>query len=216
MKYNTILFDLDGTLLYTLEDLTDSLNHTLALYHKETHPIENVRRFVGNGLKKLVERALPLGLDDPLFDDIFKDFVAYYNTHNQIKTRPYDGVIETTEKLSEIGIQMAIVTNKGQTASNMLLKDYFYPHIKTIIGDNGIHKRKPDPEPIYLAMEALDISDKSSVLYVGDSDVDATTAINSGLDYVLCTYGFRDKSELEQFNPICYIDHFNQILELFK
>ncbi len=109
---------------------------------------------------------------------------------------------------------MAIVTNKGQTASDSLLKDYFYPGIKVIIGDNGKHARKPDPEPINLALKALNITDKTKVLYVGDSDVDAATAINSNLDYVLCTYGFRDKEELEKFNPVAFIDSFDELLNI--
>ena len=112
-------------------------------------------------------------------------------------------------------ITTPIVTNKGQTASDCLLKDYFLPQISVIIGDDGKHLRKPDPEPINLALKALNVLNKSKVLYVGDSDVDATTAINSGLDYVLCTYGFRDKSELNEFKPVKFIDSFNELKELF-
>lgn len=216
MKYDTILFDLDGTLLYTLEDLTDGINHTLEQYGLPTHPLENVRRFVGNGLKKLAIRALPDGENYEKFDDFFKDFVEYYNTHNRIKTKPYPGIIETTEKLASLGINMAIVTNKGQTATNSLLDDYFKPHITIAIGDDGKHARKPDPEPINMALSALNITDKSKVLYVGDSDVDATTAENSGLDYVLCTYGFRDMEELKCFNPVAFIDNISQLLNVIQ
>lgn len=216
MKYDTILFDLDGTLLYTLEDLTDGINHTLEQYGLPTHPLENVRRFVGNGLKKLAIRALPNGENYEKFDDFFKDFVEYYNTHNRIKTKPYPGIIETTEKLASLGINMAIVTNKGQTATNSLLDDYFKPHITIAIGDDGKHARKPDPEPINMALSALHITDKSKVLYVGDSDVDATTAENSGLDYVLCTYGFRDMEELKCFNPVAFIDNISQLLNVIQ
>lgn len=216
MKYDTILFDLDGTLLYTLEDLTDGINHTLEQYGLPTHPLENVRRFVGNGLKKLAIRALPDGENYEKFDDFFKDFVEYYNTHNRIKTKPYPGILETTEKLASLGINMAIVTNKGQTATNSLLDDYFKPHITIAIGDDGKHARKPDPEPINIALSALNITDKSKVLYVGDSDVDATTAENSGLDYVLCTYGFRDMEELKCFNPVAFIDNISQLLNVIQ
>lgn len=213
MKYNTILFDLDGTLLYTLEDLTDSINYMLAKYNLPTHPIENVRRFVGNGLKMLVIRALPEGESFKDFDKFFKEFVEYYNSHNRIKTKPYNRVIETTSKLAELGINMAIVTNKGQTATNSLLEDFFAPNITVAIGDNGIHARKPDPEPIEMALKELGIKDKSSVLYIGDSDVDAKTAENSGLDYVLCTYGFRDMEDLQQFHPIAFINSFDELIQ---
>jgi phosphoglycolate phosphatase len=214
MKYDTILFDLDGTLLYTLEDLTDGINHTLKEYGLPTHPIESVRRFVGNGLKMLAIRALPEGESYEKFDQFFKDFVNYYNGHNRIKTKPYPGITETTEKLASMGIKMAIVTNKGQTATNSLMDDYFKPHITIAIGDDGKHARKPDPEPINMAMDALGITDKSRVLYVGDSDVDATTAENSGLDYVLCTYGFRDMDDLKDFKPVAFIDNIEELLSV--
>ena len=214
MKYSTILFDLDGTLLYTLEDLTDSINHTLSEYHLPTHSLEDVRRFAGNGLRMLVVRALPDGESYEHFDKFLQDFIAYYNTHNLIKTKPYDGIMETTEKLSSMGIKMAIVTNKGQTASESLLKDFFEPNINIVIGDDGTHKRKPDPEPVQIALDKLGITDKSSVLYIGDSEVDAATAEASGIDYVLCTYGFRDMDVLSQFTPVAYIDHISKLLDI--
>ena len=214
MKYEAILFDLDGTLLYTLEDLTDSINYMLDKYGFETHSIDDVRRFVGNGLRKLVERALPQGAEYEHFEEFLKEFIEYYNCHNLIKTKPYEGVIETTEKLRLSNKKMAIVTNKGQTASDSLIDDFFAPHITIVVGDDGIHKRKPDPEPIEIALNKLGITDKSKVLYVGDSEVDAATAENAGLDYVLCTYGFRDMEVLEKFNPIAYINQFSELLDL--
>ena len=214
MKYEAILFDLDGTLLYTLEDLTDSINYMLDKYGFETHSIDDVRRFVGNGLRKLVERALPQGAEYEHFEEFLKEFIEYYNCHNLIKTKPYEGVIETTEKLRLSNKKMAIVTNKGQTASDSLIDDFFGPHITVGVGDDGIHKRKPDPEPIEIALNKLGITDKSKVLYVGDSEVDAATAENAGLDYVLCTYGFRDMEVLEKFNPIAYINQFSELLDL--
>lgn len=214
MTYDTILFDLDGTLLYTLEDLTDSINYMLDKYGFPTHSIDNVRRFVGNGLRKLVERALPEGADYENFEEFLEEFIEYYNFHNLIKTKPYDGVIETIEKLAAKGIKMAIVTNKGQTASDSLIEDFFAPHITIVVGDDGIHKRKPDPEPIEIALNKLGVTDKSKVLYVGDSEVDATTAENAGLDYILCTYGFRDMEDLEVFKPVKYINNFSDLLYL--
>lgn len=216
MRYDTILFDLDGTLLYTLEDLTDSINYMLAKYHFPTHSIDDVRRFVGNGLRMLVVRALPMGEDYEHFDEFFKEFVDYYNTHNLIKTKPYDGIMETTKELSNMGIKMAIVTNKGQTASESLLNDFFKPNINIVIGDNGKHERKPDPAPVNMALNALGVTDKSRVLYVGDSEVDAATGENAGLDYVLCTYGFRDMDVLSKFKPVAYIDNIRKLIDIVK
>ena len=214
MKYTTILFDLDGTLLYTLEDLADAINHTLSEYGLPTHPLENVRKFVGNGLRMLVVRALPEGEEYARFDEFLKDFISYYNTHNRIKTKPYEGILETTRALSYHGLKMAIVTNKGQTASDSLLQDFFVPYINLVIGDDGTHARKPDVEPINIALDRLEVSDKSQVLYVGDSEVDAATAENAGIDYVLCTYGFRNMDELEEFKPIAFIDSFSELLDI--
>lgn len=216
MKYDTILFDLDGTLLYTLEDLTDSINYMLAKYDFPTHSIDDVRRFVGNGLRMLVVRALPMGEAYEHFDEFFKEFVDYYNTHNLIKTKPYDGIMETTKELSDMGIKMAIVTNKGQTASESLLNDFFKPNINIVIGDNGKHERKPDPAPVNMALNALGVTDKSKVLYVGDSEVDAATGENSGLDYVLCTYGFRDMDVLSKFKPVAFIDNIRKLIDIVK
>lgn len=216
MKYDTILFDLDGTLLYTLEDLSDSINHTLTEYCLPQRSIQEVRQFVGNGLRKLVVRALPEHEDYDKFEEFLKDFIEYYNSHNRIKTKPYDGVIETTEKLAKLGVKMAVVTNKGQTASESLMDDYFRPHIDIVIGDDGTHKRKPDPEPMEMALNKLGVTDKSRVLYIGDSEVDATTAENAGLDYILCTYGFRDMDVLEKFHPIAFVDSFSKIIDIIK
>ena len=216
MKYDTILFDLDGTLLYTLEDLSDSINHTLIEYGLPQRSIQEVRQFVGNGLRKLVVRALPEHEDYDKFEEFLKDFIEYYNSHNRIKTKPYDGVIETTEKLAELGIKMAVVTNKGQTASESLMDDYFRPHIDIVLGDDGTHKRKPDPEPMEMALNKLGVTDKSRVLYIGDSEVDATTAENAGLDYILCTYGFRDIDVLEKFHPIAFVDSFSKIIDIIR
>ncbi|MCR4694549.1 MAG: HAD-IA family hydrolase [Pseudobutyrivibrio sp.] len=211
-KYKILLLDLDGTLLYTLEDLADSLNHTLIEYGQKPHSLSDVKSFVGNGLRKLAIRALPDGENYPRFEEFFKDFVAYYNTHNRIKTRPYPLVLETLKELSNLEIKTAIVTNKGQAASDSLQRDFF-KDISVVIGDDGTHQLKPNPEHINIALEKLDINDKSQVLYLGDSDVDAITAQNAGLDYVLCTYGFRDMETLKEFEPVAFIDSFDKILD---
>ena len=185
-------------------------------YGFPTHSIDDVRRFVGNGLRMLVVRALPMGETYEHFVEFFKEFVDYYNTHNLIKTKPYDGIMETTKELSDMGIKMAIVTNKGQTASESLLEDFFKPNINIVIGDDGKHERKPDPAPVNMALNALGVTDKSRVLYVGDSEVDAATGENSGLDYVLCTYGFRDMDVLSKFKPVAFIDNIRKLIDIVK
>ncbi len=212
MKYTTILLDLDGTLLNTLEDLTDAINHELAIYNQPLHTVDEVRKMVGNGLGKLAERAVSDSFDKNNFDNFFKDFVSYYNSHNLIKTGPYTKVLDTIKALSLMDIKLAIVTNKGQTASDSLLQDFFYPWVKVIIGDDGKRAHKPASDGVNEALLSLGVTDKSKVLYVGDSEVDAQTGINAGLDYILCTYGFRDMDVLEQYNPVAYIDSFDKLL----
>lgn len=214
MKYNTILFDLDGTLLDSLDDLANAVNNMLSKYNFETHPISSIRSFVGNGIPKLVDRSLPKTLPNDFDKSKFLDeFIAYYNDHNQIKTCPYPGVIETIEELYKRNISMAIVTNKIQSASESLLNDFFFPYIKLVVGDGDGRNKKPHPDGINEALKKLGVKDKETVLYVGDSEVDAATAENSNLDYILCTYGFREKAQLEEFTPIAFIDDIRELMK---
>lgn len=211
MNYDCILFDLDGTLLYTLEDLTDAVNYALARYGLPLRTLKEVNGFVGNGLAKLVERSMPDGKENPVYPALLSDFMDYYNTHNLIKTRPYDGILEYTSALSSRGVKTAIVTNKGQAASDSLLANLFYPSIKVIVGDDGTRQHKPHPDNVNEALRILDVTDKSRVLYVGDSDVDARTGINAGIDYVLCTWGYKERDELQEFTPVAFIDSIDEL-----
>ena len=213
MKYTTILLDLDGTLLNTLEDLKDSMNYMLAKYNQPLRSLEEIRLFVGNGLRKLAERAISDSFDMGQFETFLAEFIAYYNDHNLIKTAPYPRVIETTKELSQRGVKLAIVTNKAQEASESLLEDFFYPHIQVVVGDGGGRAHKPAPDNVDEALKQLSVSDKSKVLYVGDSEVDAQTGENSNLDYILCTYGFRDMNVLKEYSPIAFIDSFDKLLD---
>ena len=214
MRYDCILFDLDGTLLNTLDDLADSLNYTLIKYNMPTRTLDEVRRFVGNGLPKLVERAIPEGRENPQYQAFLKEFVEYYNCHNMIKTGPYPGIMDCVARLKQAGLKMAIVTNKGQTASDSLLQAMFYPTIELVIGDDGKRRHKPESDGVEAALQALEVVDKSRVLYVGDSEVDAQTGINSGIDFVLCSWGFRDRADLEQYKPLAFIDDINQLCSI--
>lgn len=213
MKYNAILFDLDGTLLDTLSDLTDAINHMLEIYNLPTHSTAEVRRFVGNGLRKLVERAVAPHENEIDIEKFYTEFVDYYNTHNRVKTDLYPNTTDTIKQLYDSNIKMAIVTNKNQTASDLLTRDFFYPYLTISVGVGNNRQTKPHPDNVNEAMRLLEITDKSKVLYVGDSEVDAQTAINSNLDYVLCTWGFRDMKDLECYNPVAYIDNISELLK---
>lgn len=207
MKYEAVIFDLDGTLLNTLEDLADSINHCLEMYGYPTHTTEAVRLFVGNGIRKLVERALPDGMNNPQYEEIYQAEVSYYTEHSQVKTKAYDGIMELLMKLKEEGIQMAIVSNKNDEAAKKLGKLYFEQMIPVVIGATETVKKKPAPDSVWKALKELGVKDTKKALYVGDSDVDSLTASHAGMDCVLVTWGFRDRAFLEQFNSIAMIDH---------
>lgn len=207
MSIKAVIFDLDGTLLNTLEDLTGSTNAALQQYSYPTRTIDEVRRFVGNGVKLLMLRAL--GIEKPEdnadFEDIFAAFRAHYAEHSNDHTRPYDGVLELMERLRDAGIEMAIVSNKLDVAVKQLNEIYFSEYISVAIGENeaaGVRK-KPAPDTVYAALRELGVTAEESI-YIGDSEVDLATAKNSGLPCISVLWGFRDKE--------CLLEHGAQTL----
>ena len=204
-RYKAVIFDLDGTLLNTLEDLTDAVNHVMRQFNYPEHTIEEIRSFVGNGIKLLIERSLPDGKDNPEFDKVFSEFKSYYTSHCRIKTRPYDGIMELISTLHEQGYKLAIVSNKNQSAVTELNNIYFSDYISTAIGEKEGVRKKPAPDTVIKALSELGISSDDAV-YVGDSDVDRETAENSNMDCISVTWGFRDRKLLESLNPYAIID----------
>lgn len=205
MRFDTVIFDLDGTLLNTLEDLADCVNHTMKVFGYPERTIDEVRRFVGNGIGLLVKRAVPDYVDDEQYKTVFNEFKNYYTANCQVKTRPYDGILRLINELHQKGIKLAIVTNKNQMAVNELNKKYFNGIINVAVGDNGVRERKPSPEPIKEALKLLN-SKAENTIYVGDSEVDVTTAKNAGLFGVCVTWGFRDKEQLVSSGGEHFID----------
>lgn len=192
MGYRAILFDLDGTLLNTLEDLRDAVNYALTVHGYPKRTLEETRRFVGNGMAKLIERAVPAGAEPgPVLDT----FLLYYQAHSMDKTRPYNGVGALLDSLKARGLSMAIVTNKAHAAA-LPLCGKFFPQVDTVVGAREGLKTKPHPDMVRFAMEALGARAEETV-YIGDSEVDLATAQNAGLDYVCVTWGFRSRAELE-------------------
>lgn len=207
MSIKAVIFDLDGTLLNTLEDLTDSTNAALQQYGYPTRTIDEVRRFVGNGVKLLMLRAL--GIEKPEdnadFEDIFAAFRAHYAEHSNDHTRAYDGVLELMRHLRDAGIEMAIVSNKLDAAVKQLNEIYFSGYISVAIGENeaaGVRK-KPAPDTVYTALRELGVTAEEAI-YIGDSEVDLATAKNSGLPCISVLWGFRDKE--------CLLEHGAQTL----
>ena len=196
MKYDTYIFDLDGTLLDTLQDLATSVNYTLRQYDMPEHSIDDIRRFVGNGVRKLMERAVPDGAQNPLFESAFATFRQYYMQHSLDTTRPYDGIPEMLDELKRRGCRIAVVSNKMMAATQELIA-HFFPQIEVAIGEHeaeGIRK-KPAPDTVREALRQLGVTTKNAV-YVGDSDVDIETAYNSGLPCISVLWGFRDRDFL--------------------
>lgn len=193
-RYDTVIFDMDGTLLNTIEDIADSVNHTLGEYGCPLRTLDEVRAFVGNGLHVLMERAVPKDFPAGQFEQLFSDFKAYYLANSNHKTRPYDGVQQLVAELSRRGYRLAIVSNKNDTALNDLRKIYF-PEIAIAVGDRDGLAKKPSPEPVLLALSLLGSSKERSV-YIGDSEVDFQTAQNTQMDCIMVSWGFRTPETL--------------------
>ena len=197
MMYKVYIFDLDGTLLDTLTDLAASTNYALREHGMPERSLDEVRRFVGNGVRKLMERAVPDGADNPLFDEAFATFRQHYMEHDLDTTRPYDGVPEMLATLKSRGCRIAVVSNKMMAATQELCQHFFPDTVEVAIGEHeaeGIRK-KPAPDTVYAALSALGVT-KDHAVYVGDSDVDIATARHAGLPCISVLWGFRDRDFL--------------------
>ena len=210
--YETILFDLDGTLLDTLEDLTNATNFALAKFGYLKRSQEEVCSFVGNGIAKLIERAIGEKTQD--FLEVLESFKGYYGAHCAEKTKPYEGILPLLKTLKEYGIRTAVVSNKADFAVKSLAKEYFDGLLMQAIGEDeerGIRK-KPAPDTLLAVMKELQ-ADPKTTLYVGDSEVDIQTAQNAGIDCLCVTWGFRKREFLEAQGGKLFVDHPIEILE---
>lgn len=214
-RYDAIIFDLDGTLLDTLEDLTDAVNYVMEQYQLEQKTLSQVKGFVGNGIRKLMERCVPGEEDQERFEEIFQCFRSYYTEHCQEKTAPYEGILELLETLFREGYQMAIVSNKNHQAVEELNASFFSRYISVAVGQQEGLRPKPAPDTVDLALRQLGCR-RERTLYVGDSDVDKQTADNSGMDCVSVTWGFRERALLESLGGEAVIDHPRQLLEFLS
>lgn len=197
-KYDAVLFDLDGTLLNTLEDLTDATNAALTSFGMPSRTIDEVRRFVGNGARRLMELSMPDGFANPQFEEVFAAFKEHYGLYCNEKTRPYDGVMELLRGLKREGYQLAIVSNKPDFAVKELAEIYFEGIIAAATGEKEGVAKKPAPDTVRAALGELGV-DAERALYVGDSDVDVMTAKNAGMKCVSVLWGFRDEAFLREY-----------------
>lgn len=199
-----VIFDLDGTLLDTLEDLKDAVNHVLGQFGYPQRTMEEIRRFVGNGAKVLIQRSVPEGSDP---EPVFAAFREFYDTHCRIKTKPYEGIMDTLERLRG-EYPIAVVSNKPDSAVKSLCADYF-PGVYAL-GESSDCPRKPAPDMVWKAMKTIGVE---HCVYVGDSEVDVATAKNAGVPCLSVLWGFRDREELEQAGATHFCSHPAQILD---
>lgn len=223
MTYDTYIFDLDGTLLDTLSDLAAAVNYALRSHEMPEHSLDDVRRFVGNGVRKLMERAVPDGTENPDFEAVFATFRQYYMAHSLDTTRPYEGIPETLAALKARGCHLAVVSNKMMAATQELCQHFFPDTIEVAIGENeaaGIRK-KPAPDTVFAALNALGSPRltlgsprQSSAVYVGDSDVDIETARHAGIPCISVLWGFRDRDFLIKHGAKTFISAPSELLSL--
>lgn len=208
------IFDLDGTLLDTLDDLTDSMNYMLGKHNFPLRTRDEVRNFVGNGVRKLVERAVPpeYKADEEFIDKFYDDFSLYYNSHSDIKTSPYPGTLGMLDKLLHSGFDIAIVSNKIDSAVKSLSAKFFGERIKSAIGEKPSIRHKPEPDMVFMAMEEMG-ADKENSIYIGDSEVDIQTAKNAGIPCISVLWGFKDRKFLEDSGAMAIVESMEELGE---
>lgn len=204
-KYTTVIFDLDGTLLNTLKDLTDCVNYALMKHNQPSRTMDEVRSFVGNGIRLLMERAVIDGAENPKFNEMYEDFKAYYRIHCLDATVPYPGIMELLEDLKQKDYKMAIVSNKLDPAVKDLNNQFFADYMADAVGETETIRKKPAPDMVEQVLKNLN-SNKKETLYVGDSEVDIQTAKNAGIDVVSVSWGFKDLKFLMEHGAQVIVD----------
>ena len=212
MKH-AVIFDLDGTLLNTLGDLRAATNHALEVRGLPPHSMEEIRQFIGNGIRLLICRAIPEGTPEAEIDAALDDFKAYYAAHIHDRTVPYDGIPQLLTALRKRGIKVAVLSNKIDSASQQLIEYFFPEKTDVVFGEHVGVPRKPDPTSCRMVMQQLGVQPEQ-VLYVGDSGTDMQTAKNAGLYAVGVTWGFRSKEVLLKYGADVLVHRPEQILQI--
>ena len=211
---NAAVFDMDGTILNTLDDLMDSTNFALKNNGLKERSLEEIRFFVGNGIQKLIERAVPQGTSKEVFEKVFADFKSHYKIHCADKTSYYDGIPSVIQTLRKMGVKTAVVSNKADFAVQELVEVYFKGLFDFALGERAGVSKKPSPDMVNVALSVLGV-EKEAAFYIGDSDVDFETAKNSSLDFIGVSWGFRGRKFLENLGAKNIIDSPEELLNFF-
>lgn len=212
-KYKAVIFDLDGTLLNTLEDLKNSVNYGLRTYAMPERTLEEIRNFVGNGVQRLIGLAMPEGASKEEEEKVFVAFKEHYKIHCNDKTDLYPGISDLLLELKQRGFPMAIVSNKLQEGVDALTEQYFKEYLTTAIGAKDGIRKKPAPDSVLEALRLLGVSREQAV-FVGDSEVDIATARNAQMDCITVTWGFRTRKEQEEAGADTFVDRPKEIIPL--
>lgn len=213
--YDTVIFDLDGTLLNTLEDLADSVNAALEKYHCPQKTLEQIRTYVGNGIRNLIACSLENGEEHPEFENVFQAFRTYYMKNCQNKTKPYEGIMELLRELKSQGKKLAIVSNKADFAVKELNEYYFKEFDMLAVGEREEIAKKPAADMVYHALKQLK-AEKEQAIYIGDSEVDIQTAENAGIPCISVLWGFRKKEFLQKHGGKYFAKNAKEVLSILE
>lgn len=217
MKYKLAIFDMDGTILNTLEDLTDSVNHILTIHDYPIRTINEVKSFVGNGILRLIQLAVPenANISTETLNSLYNEFIEYYKIHNQDKTTAYDGVKELIIQLKSVGYKTAVVSNKADVAVKQLCIKYFDGLFDYSVGERTGIPKKPALDSVVEVLNKLQVANTDAV-YIGDSEVDIATAKNSKMDSIIVSWGFREKDFLYSMGAATIVDSPDEIRKLLS
>lgn len=214
-SYRGVIFDLDGTLLNTIEDLQIAVNNVLRENGEPERTLEQIRKAVGNGNKMLMELSLKEGKSHPKFEELYRSYVKYYLAHDTVMTKPYDGIREVLSYCRNNSILTGVISNKVHSATSHLIEHYFPGEFDVVMGDNEVRPRKPAPDVAYESLKALNLKPKE-VLYVGDAPVDSDFSKRAGLDCVLVTYGFNSIEVLREKPCVGFANKPLDIIDFLK
>lgn len=212
-KYELVIFDMDGTILYTLDDICDGVNASLSKHGLPVRTKDEIRRHIGNGIRHEIESSVPEGTKESMIDAVFHDFHAWYEIHCNDRTRPYDGIVELLEDLKQAGIHCAVVSNKADYAVKALNEIYFKGLLEAGVGEKDGIARKPAPDEVDEVLRLLNM-ERNRAVYIGDSEVDIETAANAGMDCIGVSWGYRDRKWLQECGVEVIVDDVSQLRQL--